>query len=85
MKIQWLCDSTESYSFARITGFICIICNLIWRLYMGVGDIHNVWQAIVGCSGFLTGCVLWCIELFRELKNISVKIGNKEYEIKKVK
>lgn len=85
MKIQWLCDSNNEYSYARITGFICIICNLIWRLYMGVSDINNIWQAVVGCSGFITGILLWLVELFRELKNISLKIGEKEYSIKKDK
>ena len=85
MKIQWLCDSNNEYSYARIAGFICIIVNLIWRLYMGIDDINNIWQALVGCSGFITGILLWLIELFRELKNISVKIGSKEYSIKKDK
>lgn len=85
MKIQWLQDSTGEYSYARITGFICIITNLIWRLYMGIDDINNIWQAIVGCSGFITGILLWLVELFRELKNISVKVGDKEYSIKKGK
>lgn len=52
---------------------------------MGVGDIHNVWQAIVGCSGFLTGCVLWLCEIIRDSKNITLKIAGKEYEYKREK
>lgn len=85
MKIQWLQDSNNEYSYARVTGFICIVCNLVWRLYMGVGDITNAWQAVVGCSGFLTGIALWLIEIFRKLPNMSIKVGNKEYSIKKEK
>lgn len=85
MKIQWLQDSNGSYSYARVAGFICIICNLIWRLYMGVSDINNIWQAVVGCSGFLTSIFLWLIEIFRKLPNMSVKLGDKEYSLKKEK
>lgn len=82
---QWLKDSTGEYSYARVCGFFCIISNLIWRFYFGVSDINNMWQAIVGCCGLITGCVLWLIELFRELKTISVRVGDKEYGIKKDK
>lgn len=85
MNIQWLQDSNGEYSYARVTGFVCIVANLIWRLYMGVSDINNIWQAIVGCSGFLTGIALWLIEIFRKLPNMSFKIGEKEYSIKKEK
>lgn len=83
MKIQWLQDSTGEYSYARVIGSVCIICNLAGRLYLGISDINNVWQAIVACSGFLTGICLWLIEIFRKLPNMSVKVGNKEYSIKK--
>ena len=83
MKLQWLRDSNNEYSYARVIGAVCIITNLIWRLYMGVGDINNLWQSIVACSGFITGVLLWLIEIFRKLPNMSVKIGNKEYSIKK--
>lgn len=83
MKIQWLQDSNSEYSYARVIGAVCIIVNLIWRLYMGVGDINNGWQAVVGCSGFITGIALWLIEIWRKLPSISVKVGDKEYSIKK--
>ena len=85
INTDWLKDSNGEYSYARVVGCFCIVVNLIWRLYMGIGDINNVWQAIVGCSGFLAGISLWLIELFRELKNISIKIGDKEYELNKEK
>lgn len=85
MKIQWLCDSNNEYSYARVIGAVCIVCNLIWRLYMGVGDINNVWQAVVACSGFGTGILLWLIEIFRKLPDISIKAGDKEYSIRKAK
>lgn len=85
MKIQWLQDSNNEYSYARVIGLICIVVNLIWRLYMGVGEINNGWQAVVGCSGFLTGICLWLIEIFRKLPSLSVKVGDKEYSIKKDK
>lgn len=50
---------------------------------MGVSDINNIWQAIVGCSGFITGILLWLVEIFRKLPNVSIKVGDKEYAIKK--
>lgn len=82
MTWQWLKDSNNEFSYARVIGAICIITNLIWRLYMGVGDINNLWQAIVACSGFLAGVALWLIELFRENKQVSVRLGGKEYSAK---
>lgn len=85
MKIQWLCDSNNEYSYARVIGAVCIVANLIWRFYMGVGEINNAWQAVVGCSGFITGIALWLIEIFRKLPNMSIKVGEKEYSIKKDK
>lgn len=85
MKIQWLQDSNGEYSYARITGFICIITNLIWRLYIGIDNINNIWQAMVACSGFITGIMLFLIEIFRKLPNISIKAGDKEYSIHKEK
>lgn len=85
MNMQWLKDSAGEYSYARVIGTICIVCNLIWRLYMGVGDINNIWQAIVACSGFATGVLLWLIEIFRKLPNLSIKANGKEYSIKKEK
>ena len=85
MKIQWLCDSNNEYSYARVIGAVCIVANLIWRFYMGVGEINNGWQAVVGCSGFITGVCLWLIEIFRKLPNMSIKVGDKEYSIKKDK
>lgn len=82
MTWQWLKDSQNNFSYARVIGAICIITNLIWRLYMGVGDINNLWQAVVACSGFLTGIALWLVELFRENKQVSVKFGGKEFGAK---
>ena len=85
INIDWLKDSTGDYSYARVVGCFCIVANLIWRFYMGIDEINNVWQAVIGCSGLITGVLLWLIELFRELRNISVKIGDKEYELNKEK
>jgi len=83
MKIQWLQDSSGEYSYARVLGTLCIICNIAGILYLGISDIHNIWQTIVACSGFVTAICLWLIEIFRKLPNMSVKVGDKEYSIKK--
>lgn len=82
MTFQWLKDSKNNWSYARVVGCVCIFINLIWRLYMGTDEINNMWQAVVGCSGFVTGILLWLIELFREIKSVSVNIGDKTYGAK---
>ena len=35
MTWQWLKDPEEKVSYARVVGFIAIVGNLIWRMYMG--------------------------------------------------
>ena len=82
MTLQWLQDSKNQYSYARVIGAICIIANLIWRLYMGVNDINSWPSAFVGCVGCITGIFLWLLEIFRENKQVSVQIGGKQYGAK---
>lgn len=84
MKInwQWLKDSNNELSYARVVGTISIVSNLLWRFYMGVGDINSWSAAFAGCIGCITGILLWGIELFRENKQVSVKVGGKEYSAK---
>ncbi|MBQ1996931.1 MAG: hypothetical protein II238_00605 [Alphaproteobacteria bacterium] len=81
-NIVWLKDANNEYSYARVVGFLSIIVNLVWRLYMGVGDIHTWPAAIVGCCGCITGVTLWAFEVWRENKKVSVKLGDKEYGAK---
>jgi len=81
MKLQWLQDSTGSYSYARVLGSVCILVNIVC-LFRNYEVISNVYQVLVGCSGFITGLILWAIEAIRDMKNITVKLGDKEYSIK---
>lgn len=76
---QWLKDASGAWSFARVVGFGSITANLIWRFYMGIDGINNVWQAVVGCCGLITGLGLWLIELFRENKRVTVDLAGKKY------
>ena len=80
---EWLKDSANEVSYARVMGCVCIVFNLIGLFCIGVKEINNLWQAIVACSGFVTAIFLWLVEIFRKLPNMSVKIGEKEYSIKK--
>lgn len=80
---QWLKDSNGEVSYARVIGTVCIVCNLIWRMYMGVDGINSWPSAVAATCGCWTGIALWCIEIFRKLPNMSVKVGDKEYSIKK--
>lgn len=81
MKInwQWLKDSNNELSYARVVGTISIVSNLLWRFYIGVGDINSWCSAVAGCVGCITGVLLWLIELFRENKQVSVRVGDKQY------
>lgn len=84
MKInwQWLKDSQNELSYARVVGTISIVSNLLWRFYMGVGDINSWSSAFAGCIGCITGVFLWLLEIFRENKQVSVKVGDKQYSAK---
>lgn len=85
MKVstKWLCDINGEPSYARVVGSICIFVNLIVLIFTDLKSVTNCNQLIFACSGFATGVLLWLIELFKEIKNISVKIGDKEYGMKK--
>lgn len=83
MYPQWLKDSNNEISYARVMGFVCIVFNLFGLFAIGIDSINNMWQAIVACSGFLTAIFLWLIEIFRKLPNFSIKAGDKEYSIKR--
>lgn len=85
MKInwQWLKDSNNEVSYARVVGTISIFSNLLWRMYMGVGDINSWSSAVAGCIGCITGVALWVGEIIRDSKNIKLKIAGKEYEYKR--
>lgn len=84
MKInwQWLKDSNNELSYARVVGTISIVSNLLWRFFLGVDGINSWPSAFAGCIGCITGILLWGIELFRENKQVSVKVGGKEYSAK---
>ena len=84
MKInwQWLKDSNNEVSYARVVGTISILSNLLWRMYMGVGGINSWPSAAAGCIGCITGVALWLVELFRENKQVSVRVGEKQYSAK---
>jgi hypothetical protein len=80
---QWLKDSNNEYSYARVVGTICIATNLLLIFLYKPMNINNLYNLIAYCSPFLTGVLLWLIEIFRKLPNMSVKIGDKEYTIRR--
>lgn len=82
-KIEWLCDSSGAYSYARVIGSICILTNLILCCFIDYKVLSNMVQLLISCAPFITGIILWLIEIFRKLPSISVKVGDKEYSIKK--
>lgn len=82
MTWQWLRDPEEKVSYARVVGFIAIVSNLIWRMYMGVDGINTWASAVVATCGCWTGLILWICEVWRNYKSFSIKIGEKEYGAK---
>lgn len=76
---QWLRDPEEKVSYARVVGFVAIMGNLVWRMYMGVGDITTWPGAVAATCGCWTGLVLWAFEVWRNHGKVSVKVGDKEY------
>lgn len=79
---QWLKDPNDQVSYARVVGFIAIISNLIWRMYMGVDGINSWPSAVASTCGCWTGLFLWAFEVWRNCKSVKVKIGEKEYSAK---
>lgn len=82
MTWQWLKDPNEQFSYARVVGFIAIVGNLVWRMYMGTDGINTWPSAIAGTCGCWTGLALWAFEVWRNCKGISIKLGEKEYSAK---
>ena len=82
MTWQWLKDPEEKVSYARVVGFIAIVGNLIWRMYMGCDGINSWPAAVAATCGCWTGLVLWGFEVWRNYKGFTVKIGDKEYGAK---
>lgn len=78
MTWQWLKDSNNEFSYARVVGTISIIANLLWRMYMGVGDINTVPAACAGCCGCITGIFLWIFEVWRENKHVNIEVAGKK-------
>lgn len=79
---QWFKDPEGQVSYARVVGFIAIVSNLIWRMYMGVDGINTWASAVAATCGCWTGLVLWVFEVIRNYKTFSIKIGEKEYGAK---
>lgn len=82
MTWQWLKDPEEKVSYARVVGFIAIVGNLIWRMYMGCDGINSWPAAVAATCGCWTGLLLWACEVWRNYKGFTVKIGDKEYGAK---
>ena len=78
MRLQWLKDTHNEWSYARVTGFVAIIANLIWRMYMGTGNINSIPAACAGCRGCITGIFLWIFEVWRENKHVDIEVAGKK-------
>lgn len=89
MKINWdfLKDSAGLLNFGRVIPACLFILNIFALAATALfSDIlagnMNCWQAIVHCSGFITGIMVYLIEIvWRERIKLKVKIGDKEIQI----
>lgn len=83
---EWLKCSGEQWNYARITSLMLFVSNtvfLAWKIGIkGFSEPELSWRhAVIYCSAYLTGLVLFGLEVWRENKKISVKVGDKEYGI----
>ena len=65
-----------SAAFMMIFGNIILIISIIMCLVLKI-EITNV-LAILICSPYITGVILFLLEVVRENKRVSLKIGNNE-------
>ena len=84
---EWLKCSGHDWNFARFVAWQLFIVNTVGLITFaiiknGFADFNNVWSAVVGCSGYLTGCIIYFVEIFcRERIKIKVSVGKKNYGI----
>ena len=88
---EWLKDSAHDWNFGRFVAWQLFLINTIGLIVFacvnnGFAAFTTIWSAIVGYSGFLTGILVYGIEIvFRERTKIKVKVGDKEYGIESEK
>lgn len=88
---EWLKDSDHEWNFGRFVPWQLFIVNTIGLVVFaicknGFQDFTNLWSAIVGCSGYITGIIIYSIEIcFRERTKIKFHVGDKTYGIESEK
>lgn len=89
MTMNWdfLKDSKGELNFGRVIPACLFLLNIIALVATALftqiftGEM-NCWQAVIHCSGFITGVAVYMIEIvWRERIALKVKIGNKQIEI----
>jgi hypothetical protein len=87
---EWLKCGTGSWNYARITGLFlsCLIQPLVLSyifLNKELSEIVNLWQWLVIVTPLLFSTLMFLIEIVRDNKALSIKIGDKEYGFNKTK
>lgn len=89
MKINWdfLKDSAGVANFGRIVPAVLFLLNslALAALTIFTPELQrelSAWHVIIYCSGFITGCIVYFIEIFcRERIKLKISAGGKEYGI----
>ena len=72
------------WNYARCVSFLLFMMNSVFLIlkigYFGFQETNlNGYHTAIYCAGYITGMVLFALEIWRENKKISVKIGDKTY------
>ncbi len=89
MKINWdfLKDSAGVINFGRVVPACLFLLNSVALAVLTICTPElqraiSIYHAAIYCSGFITGCLVYFIEIFcRERIKLKVRAGDKEYGI----
>lgn len=87
MNLDFLHDSAGTLNFGRVIPACLFLLNTLAlasiAMFTRALDAElSIWHAGIYCSGFITGCVVYFVEIFcRERVKIKVSAGGKEFGI----
>lgn len=83
MTWQWLKNTQEQWSFGRIMPFVLFIVSMFEiPVVLLFGRVETIYACIFAISPMLCGMYVYSVEILREIKSFTVKIGDKEYGVK---
>lgn len=87
LNFDFLKDSVGIYNFGRVVPAALFFTNIVALAIIAIATSAfdaelSCWHTVIYCSGFITGCIIYFIEIFcRERVKLKVTAGNKEFGI----